>query len=423
MSPPLILRDALLDDRGLASVLLHRGVVAGLGAEIQPAPSERPPLVHDLSGYLLLPGAADPHVHLDKALLWDRVPNPSGDLLGGIEAMRRAFASMNEREVTDRAQRALRVAVANGYTALRTHVNCEQAIGTTSLRALCSLRAAFGDVVEIQVVAMIGAPITGSAGAVNRSILREAIDLGADGIGGAPALDEDPPQAIKFLVETAADAGLFVDLHLDETTDPEVFTLPSFVSEVVRCGMSGRATASHCVSLGQQSPEVAMRLAEDLAAARIGVVALPQTNLLLQGRRLVTRIPRGLTAVAALRAAGVVVAGGGDNWQDPYNPLGRMDPFETAALLVATAHLSPRDAYAAVSVAARRIMGMTPNSVEVGGSADLLAIHASTVNEAVAGATQDRWVFKNGQLISRTRVLHDLIPGPDTILPSEATPA
>jgi cytosine deaminase len=422
MFPPLLLRNVLVEDRGRVNVLLDRGVVARLSAEVPPVISERSPVIHDLSGYLLLPGAADPHVHLDKALLWDRLPNRSGDLLGGIEAVRRAFGSMTERDVTDRARLAIKTAVANGYSALRTHVTCEKAIGTTSLRALCSLREAFADVVQIQVVAMIGAPITGKAGEVNRAILREAIDLGSDGVGGAPALDEDPAQAIRFLVEIAAAAGLFVDLHLDETTDPDVLTLPSFVSEVVRCGMVGRATASHCVSLGQQSPEYTMRLAKDLAAAGIGVVTLPQTNLLLQGRRLLTRVPRGLTAVAALRAAGVVVAGGGDNWRDPYNPLGRMDPLETAALLVAAAHLSPRDAYAAVSVDARRIMGITPNPVEVDGSADLLAICASSLNEAVAGGTQDRWVFKNGQLVARTRVVHDLHPGSDTAAPSEVTP-
>ena len=52
-------------------------------------------------------------------------------------------------------------------------------------------------------------------------------------------------------------------------------------------------------------------------------------------------MPRGLTAVRALREAGVVVAAGADNLQDPFNPLGRACPFETAGLMVWTAHLSP----------------------------------------------------------------------------------
>ena len=79
-----------------------------------------------------------------------------------------------------------------------------------------------------------------------------------------------------------------------------------------------------------------------MAAAGIAVVALPATNLYLQGREHQQAMPRGVTAVRALREAGVVVAAGADNLQDPFNPLGRACPFETAALMVLTAHLSPR---------------------------------------------------------------------------------
>ena len=106
-------------------------------------------------------------------------------------------------------------------------------------------------------------------------------------------------------------------------------------------------TASHCVSLGMKPPDRQRAIAEAVAAAGIAVVALPATNLFLQGRDHQQAMPRGLTAVRGAAAAGVVVAAGADNLQDPFNPLGRGCPFETAGLMVWTAHLTPADAWAA----------------------------------------------------------------------------
>ena len=169
----------------------------------------------------------------------------------------------------------------------------------------------------------------------------------------------------------AAEAGLQIDLHLDETTDARMFTLELYAAEVERHGLSGRATRPDCVSLGQQARAKAERAVAALARAGIGVVTLPQTNLWLQSRGEVTRVRRGLTAISLLLEAGVVVAGGGDNWRDPFNPLGRIDPLETAALLVAAAHLSPEAAYAAVSARARRVLGLPRIAVEEGSPADL----------------------------------------------------
>ena len=102
-------------------------------------------------------------------------------------------------------------------------------------------------------------------------------------------------------------------------------------------------------------------VAEQVAAAGISVVALPHTNLFLQGRESQVCMPRALTAVKALRAAGVNVAAGADNLQDPFNPVGRGDPLETAGLMIMTAHLLPADALHMVAGAARAAMGLAPS--------------------------------------------------------------
>ncbi len=139
-------------------------------------------------------------------------------------------------------------------------------------------------------------------------------------------------------------------------------------------GYAHSATASHCVSLSMQTEDVQKRVSATVAEAGVNVVALPQTNLFLQARGITTAPPRGLTATAALDAAGVNVCAGADNLQDPFCTVGRADALETAALMVMAGHDSPQLAYERVSTMARKAIGMPANG-------DILAIRASTVRE------------------------------------------
>ncbi len=155
-----------------------------------------------------------------------------------------------------------------------------------------------------------------------------------------------------------------VDLHTDETLDRAACGL-SELAEGVLAGFPHAATASHCVSLGQLPLDEQRAVAELVAEAGVNVIALPHTNLFLQGRG-TAPMPRGLTGVAALRAAGVNVAAGADNLQDPFNPVGRACPFETAGLMIMSAHDLPAVAWSAVTDAARTALGLPPVAVAAG---------------------------------------------------------
>jgi cytosine deaminase len=261
--------------------------------------------------------------------------------------------------------------------------------------------------VDVEIVALTSVPVTGRAGAANRALLRDALSCGADLVGGAPALDDDPGGAVDELAAIAADAGTGLDLHIDETIDAAVFTLPRLIA-IAEAGFGHPITASHVVSLGVQAPERQRAVARSLASAGIGVVTLPQTNLFLQGRGLGPAAPRGLTAVRELLDAGAALAAGGDNQQDPFNPMGRADPLETASLLVVGAHLTPAEAFAAVSSAAREVMHLPAVTITPGAPADLLAIRAGDLGNAVASGTPDRIVLRGGRIVARTRVSTEL---------------
>ena len=105
-----------------------------------------------------------------------------------------------------------------------------------------------------------------------------------------------------------------------------------------------------------------------------------------------------------LLRAGATLAAGADNVRDPFNLMGRSDPFETAALLVMAGHLSVDESWAAVSSGARAAMGREPVTVAAGSPADLLAIRASSLATAMATADQDRIVWRRGRVIARTTV-------------------
>jgi cytosine deaminase len=235
--------------------------------------------------------------------------------------------------------------------------------------------------------------------------MAEALDAGADLVGGCPHLeaysgDGDIESATDVLLQIATDHGRAVDLHTDETLDPNANGL-ALLADRVLAGFDLGVTASHCVSLGQQALEVQRATAERVAEAGISVVVLPHTNLFLQGRGQYP-MPRGLTAVATLRAAGVNVAAGADNLQDPFNPVGRACPFETAGLMVMAAHDLPVQAWRSVSSDAATVMGRRAE-IAPGAPADLIAVRAGTVREAIAFGPSDRIVWRNGQRVSITR--------------------
>lgn len=365
----------------------------------------------DLGGWLLLPAMTEPHAHLDKALTSEAVPNPTGDLRGAIDAWNAADARgvFTHDNMVARIRAALDKLLLNGVTAVRSHINCGSGAGIWHLIAAQEACAPYRDRMHIEFVALTHSPMCGPEGEHNRSSLRAAIDQGVDLVGGCPHLESDGPGSIAQALAAASDAGLPVDMHVDETLDPTMLTLRDLARAVTDRGMDGRVTASHCVSLGMQTPDVQSSVAQEVAAAGIAIVPLPQTNLFLQGREFPSATPRGLTAIHALRAEGVVIAAGADNVQDPFNLVGRSDPLETAALLVMAGHVLPDDAYDMVSNNGRRVMGLDPVRFEPGDPADFVAIDAASIREAIADAPADRKVFRAGRLVAATSTSRTIV--------------
>jgi cytosine deaminase len=359
--------------------------------------------VVDLSGYLLVPSFVEPHAHLDKALTVTRSRRIANDALSAFNEMRGIALNFDHDDIVARAEEALRIYLSYGTTTIRSHVNVGAEFGMRTLTALVEVRERWRTVVDLELAALVTLPLENEGARVLRQALRE----GADVAGGCPEWDPDPIRAIDGYLDIAAEFGVPVDLHTDETLDASVLTLEALADAVSRSGFQNQVTASHCVSLGVQPLDAQQRVTEKVVEAGVAVVTLPQTNLYLQARGHQVAPPRGLTAIRTLRRAGVTVAAGGDNLRDVFNPVGRGDALEIGALLVIAGHLEASEAMDSITGAGRAIMRRPTVEIAAGSRADLVAVRAADLNEALATTTPDRIVWKGGRQISRTTVVRE----------------
>lgn len=394
--PVKVLRNALLADGSVVDVTLDGATVAAVtpAARAVAGPDDL-----DLTGYLLLPAPAEPHAHLDKARSWDAITPPMGDLGLAIASWRAYAETMTVADVAARARRQVLALLANGTTAIRTHVDV--LLGDEPLRgihALVAVREELRDLVDLEIVALPGPDIPDAA-------IEAALDAGADTLGGAPHIADDPAADLHRLLDIADRYGVDVDLHTDEGLDG-VVTLDAYAERVAGLtrvdGSARNFSAGHCVRLGTLEATDRDAVIAAVVTSRIGIIANPITNLYLQGWEHHVATPRGLTPVRALLDAGARFAAGADNVRDPFNPVGRSDALETASLLVTAAHLTLDEAYAAVSTGARDVLGLPVAGPMPGAAAELLAVRGGSLAEVIAEASPERLVIHRGALVARS---------------------
>ena len=383
-------------DGSLVDLVIDGGLITAVEPAVEPEPS----------GWRVLPAAAEPHAHLDKALTADRVDSEQNDLPAAIAQWRELAGGIDGADIYDRALRAIHRYVSRGITSIRSHVDLPgSGDPMRGVDALVRLRRDLGDRVTLQLVALAGQNTPDA-------VIEEALDRGVDILGGCPHLAPSPAAETTRLLDIAERTAVPVDLHADEQVPAPELDLEELAKQVIARGLTQRVTASHCVRLGSLPPERLAPVLELVREAGIGIVTLPITNLYLQGREATHLPPRGLTAVRAILDAGIPLAAGGDNLRDPFNPVGRADPFETTALLVAAGHLRPSEALAAVTTGARTVLGLPPVGVEPGRPADLILVPDTDLGEVLAGWADARIVLHSGRVVSDTRVSRstDLLP-------------
>ncbi|MFN3266784.1 MAG: amidohydrolase family protein [Deinococcales bacterium] len=278
---------------------------------------------------VLFSGFTEVHCHLDKTLTIEEVGNSSGTLMEAIHNWLAFKPSITKADYLRRGQQALEMAIQAGTTRLRTHVDVDTN-GFLALEAMLELREQYKARLPIQIVAL------GNPSEEIRT-MRQAIQLGADAVGGCPAIRADGVLEIKNALEIAAEYRKPVDLHIDENDHTNFLEL--LADMVLETQFDLPVMAGHCCSLDFMREADAARVIEKVAAANISIVALPACNLNLQGRGVHPK-PRGITRVAQLLEAGVNVCFASDNVQDPFQPVGNYDLLYAAHIGAIAAHLT-----------------------------------------------------------------------------------
>lgn len=379
------LRDLLVEDgrfaaigEGLAESLLAQGYDMAAVETV------------DLGGKLVSAPFCDTHLHLDYVFT-ARKPgavNETGTLFEGIQRWSETKSDLTVDEIKERARKAVAMEVHHGVQYIRSHADVTDP-NLTSLKALLELKEELKDIVTIQIVSFPQEGMYSYKGGAD--LVEEGLRMGADCVGGIPHYEtcrEFGEKTMHKVVELAAKYGKLIDVHCDETDDPNSRFVELLSALAYAEGIGEMTTASHTCSLGSADNAYFFHLTKLLKAAKINFACAPTENLYLQGRQDTFPKRRGITRVKELTDNGINVSLGQDSMQDPWYPLGNGNMM---IILDYVLHLAQMmsfpeidDALKFLTVNGATTMHLNDRyGIETGKPANFIVLDASSVFDAV----------------------------------------
>jgi cytosine deaminase len=401
----LVLRNCRLENRrGPADIAISSGLIAQVCERVDG--ECRAEL--DAGGRLVSSAFLQPHIHLDKVGTLPLLGrNRTGTLAEAISILHQTKRSASPEEVAARAGVVIRQAIVSGTTRIRSHVDVDTIGGLAPLRGVLQAAREHADLCEIQTVIFPQEGIIRDPGTAG--LMDAAMREGGDLVGGMPHWEADERAArehIDICMRLAQRYDTDVDMHIDETDDPDSKTLAMLIDATVNHGWRGRVTAGHCCAMAAWDDEYASDVIARAVTAGVGFVANPATNLLLQGRLDSEPRRRGLPRIKEMLAAGLPVACGQDCVHDGFYPFGTADQLQVALIFCHAAQLSvPSEIDAALSAirhTAARIMGVRGYGLEPGCTADLVVLDSDSMHEALRRQAARSWVIRRGSVAAST---------------------
>src|SRR5215203_723914 len=378
MSFDLIVRNATLPDGRAGLDIAVRG---GRIVAVEPEIAGEAGHTVDAGGYLVSPPFVDVHFHMDATLSLG-LPrlNESGTLLEGIALWGELKPLLTHEAVVERALRYCDLAIAQGLLAIRSHVDvCDDRL--LAVDALLEVRGKVAPYLDLQLVAFPQDGYYRSPGAAAN--LKRALDRGVEVVGGIPHFErtmEDGATSVRALCEIAAERGLRIDMHCDETDDPLSRHIETLAFETQRLGLQGRVAGSHLTSMHSMDNYYVSKLLPLVAEAGVAAIANPLINITLQGRHDTYPKRRGMTRVPEMIKAGIRVGFGQDCVLDPWYSLGTADMLDVAFMGLHVAQMtSPADmrrCFDMVTSESAAIMGLQGYGLAKGKQASLVVLDA-----------------------------------------------
>jgi len=400
----LIIRNANLPDgRTGIDIAIANGLITNVAAKLD-ATAERE---IDATGRLVSPPFVDSHFHLDSTLTYGRPRvNASGTLLEGIQLWGELKPDLTVEDIKVRAIKLCHWAIARGTLAIRSHVDISDD-RLLAVRALLEVREEIKPYIDLQLVAFPQDGYLRYPGSADN--LKRALDLGVNVIGGIPHFERtmaDGAASIKSLCELAAERGLQVDMHCDESDDPHSRHIEMLTFQTRRLGLCGRVVGSHLTSMHSMDNYYVSKLIPLMAEAQMHVVANPLINITLQGRHDTYPKRRGMTRVKELMEAGINVAFGQDALLDPWYSFGAHDMLEVAHMGLHVAQMTGvdqmRQIFETVTYNGAKAMGLEGYGLAPGCRADVVILQAANVHDALRLKPARLYVIRHGNVIAQT---------------------
>ena len=396
----ILIKNCINFDGGKSDILIKNGIIK----ENSPNINIKDVKTIDANENFVCPPFIDSHFHMDATLSYG-IPrvNKSGTLLEGIKLWGELKPNLTAEAIKDRARKLCKWAIARGTLVIRSHVDVSGK-NLIAVEALLDIKKEMKNYLDIQLVAF---PQDGLLRSNCLNNLLTAIEMGVDVIGGIPHFErtmDEGSESIKILCELAEKKGKLVDMHCDETDDPQSRHVERLAFETNKLGLNGRVAGSHLTSMHSFDNYYFSKLISLLVEANLHIIANPLINITIQGRSDNYPKRRGLTRVKEQMDAGLSVAFGHDCVLDPWYPLGSHDMLEVAHMGLHVAHMTGvsemKSCFKAVTYNAAKILHLDKYGLEPGCNGDLVILQCKSAIEAIRLKPNRIFVIKKGKVIS-----------------------
>jgi cytosine deaminase len=380
----------------LADIAIADGAIIKIGERLDIAAHQ----IIDAGGNLVTPAYVNPHLHLCKVWTLPMMSDAAieayyGDSMSGaakaIDLAAVVKANYDASWIIPNARRAVALAALYGNLHIRAFADVDGKARLEGVKALLAIRDEFRGLVDVQVVAFAQDGLLREPGAGR--LMREAMALGADIVGGIPWIEANAADARKhvaFCFDLAAEFNADISMLLDDVGDGQMRTLEVMAKETVARGLEGRALAHHCRAMGLYPQDYFAELTALLQRARISVVSDPHTGPLH-------------ARVRELLATGINVCLGQDDICDAYYPFGRNNMLEVAFLASHLLWMTRRQdigvLYEMITSRAAKAMNLARYGIEAGCDANLVILNQANLVEAFRFHEPPRFVISHGRVI------------------------
>ena len=400
----IIIRNARLQSGQIVDIGIENSIVAAM----EPSLDSQAPQVLDANGNLALPAFVNGQLHACKSF-WRRLLTqlpPAVQALPRFDAASHVKQLYTVDDVFARVDEVMRLAIQHGTCAIRLFGDVDEDSGTTAVEALLRIQEKYASIMTVQVVAF---PQDGVKSAATPGLMRDALQAGADVVGGIPWIEQGAELQRRHTQMCFDLAEQFdCDLHFvcDDVMDPSVRSLADVAQQAIARGLQGRVCATQCAALAAYPDDYAGQVIQLVKEAGITIFSNSHVSLIATEFEQKQPWPRGATRICELLEAGVPVACGQDDIDNWFYPFGRNDMLEVAQFMAHNGQFAWQGdvdkVLPMVTTTPAQALGLPNYGLHVGAPANLIVLDALDWHEAIQFQATKRFVILRGQLAAQT---------------------